>query len=758
MSSAAQTSSSALWVAPTAGVEADGSAERPFGSIQQAVDAAGPGVTVFVRAGLYIENIVLPDGGGEAGAPLQLISVDGDGAAVIQAASAAASTIKGLGTDHLLIRGFHVVGGLNGIQISQNGLDFGNLAQSVRIENNTVEGSVQDLIKIDHADDVQVLGNTLRNGGGEAIDFVAVNGSIIAWNDVSQVRTFAGAIMVKGGSSNILVQGNHVHDSVSGGIDVGGATASEFFRPGFGSQEASNVLVVGNQVEDVRLRALNVIGAADVRVAGNLLASTERPALNVIAASGDLETGADPARVEVVGNVFKRTDNLLSTTHPDVVTFRDNTTDGAWSGTAGPAAPVRQELAAPDRLTTAPVIDLRGADAQASLSDGRVARGDEPADIEGGSGDDAIYGTALGDRLVGGDGFNMLIGGDGDDVLVGGLGDVLMGGQDEDRIVLDGSAAFVDGGSDVDTIVFSGFVGPDLGDIRRVERFLLGEGADVDLTRFHMAISLSPDEGLSGRVRVLGSRYGDTITGGLGDDRLDGGLGDDILKGGEGDDVLTVRSAAGTDRLDGGSGGDTFEGAFSASSESVVLVQGGAGFFVKVGGAVVVRGESLERLSVDGGRGADALSGGRGSDTLTGGLGDDQLSGSEGDDRLDGGGGGDLLLGGAGSDELAGGEGADVFRFDRTADASPATPDRIIGFTPGVDRIDFHMIDADLTAAGDQAFEMVGAGPFTRPGQVLVQTRGDETWLMLNNDADAGVEAIIILTGALTLATSDFSL
>ena len=76
--------------------------------------------------------------------------------------------------------------------------------------------------------------------------------------------------------------------------------------------------------------------------------------------------------------------------------------------------------------------------------------------------------------------------------------------------------------------------------------------------------------------------------------------------------------------------------------------------------------------------------------------GDDRVIGGRGADRLAGGPGDDTLIGGPGRDTLIGGKGADTFVF---AAAGHVGRDRILGFTPGEDRIDLGGVDADRVPA-----------------------------------------------------------
>jgi hemolysin type calcium-binding protein len=139
-----------------------------------------------------------------------------------------------------------------------------------------------------------------------------------------------------------------------------------------------------------------------------------------------------------------------------------------------------------------------------------------------------ITGSPHGDTLFGDDGPNALLGMEGDDVLAG-----LMG------------ADALDGGPGADTASFSGSP-------RRVV-VDLGTG---------LARGEGPDTLVSIR-NVVGSPFGDLLTGDGGANRLDGGRGSDLIRGLGGADVLlgghgpdSVVGGGGADSLDGGTGRD----------------------------------------------------------------------------------------------------------------------------------------------------------------------------------------------------------
>ena len=105
------------------------------------------------------------------------------------------------------------------------------------------------------------------------------------------------------------------------------------------------------------------------------------------------------------------------------------------------------------------------------------------------------------------------------------------------------------------------------------------------------------------------------------------------------------------------------------------------------------------------------LRGGSQNDLLVGGSGHDRLAGGTGADSLTGGWGRDLLLGGEGVDVLRGGPGADTFIFHSPRDAPAGrTIETIIDFQRGIDTLDLHVMDANVSRRGNQAFDFSDSG------------------------------------------------
>ena len=144
-----------------------------------------------------------------------------------------------------------------------------------------------------------------------------------------------------------------------------------------------------------------------------------------------------------------------------------------------------------------------------------------------------LTGSRYNDNLTGSSGVNVIRGGDGQDRITGGdEGDILVGGNGGDWLI--------GGGSDFLSYEGSGSVTVDL-----------SERADRDLTENQQTAFGTTDTTVTAAIKVsgshangdlatgfnnvIGSRSGDTLTGGLEPNELRGMGGNDKLNGGGGD-------------------------------------------------------------------------------------------------------------------------------------------------------------------------------------------------------------------------------
>ncbi|WP_336511949.1 calcium-binding protein, partial [Sphingomonas arenae] len=246
--------------------------------------------------------------------------------------------------------------------------------------------------------------------------------------------------------------------------------------------------------------------------------------------------------------------------------------------------------------------------------------------LQGGHGDDQLYGYGGNDTLDGGRGVDRLYGGAGNDTYV--VTDATdyayeLAGEGTDTVQ---AAVSVNLRANIESLVLTG------------PYSITGRGNDLDNTI----------TGNSGSNRMWGMGGNDTLIGNAGNDFLDGSEGSDTLIGGIGNDVYYVDTLS-----------DTI---VEAANEGYDTVRTTLDWTL---GAGLDRIELLGSGDLDGtGNGlANILSGNAGANVLAGLDGNDRIFGKEGNDTVDGGAGGDWLEGGTGQDTFIGGAGSDRYVF-----------------------------------------------------------------------------------------------
>jgi Ca2+-binding RTX toxin-like protein len=235
-------------------------------------------------------------------------------------------------------------------------------------------------------------------------------------------------------------------------------------------------------------------------------------------------------------------------------------------------------------------VTIKAANAAGSLIDLRhiYVADDDIASINGGVGNDTIYGSHTYDYIFGGNGNDSINGFYGDDELHGGLGnDTIIGGGGYDVLYGDAGNDVLNGGADDDVLYggagndtliasanggwdeFHGDAGFDtiLADdgVKVIKIYAMDGIEAISWDGTHLATiqayfgddnldfsgvtltGISAIDASDGNDYIVGSKGSETILGGNGNDTLSGNAGDDILTGGAGTDVLT-----------GGTGHDVF--------------------------------------------------------------------------------------------------------------------------------------------------------------------------------------------------------
>ncbi|MGA9582098.1 MAG: M10 family metallopeptidase C-terminal domain-containing protein [Allosphingosinicella sp.] len=415
-----------------------------------------------------------------------------------------------------------------------------------------------------------------------------------------------------------------------------------------------------------------------------------------------------------------------------------------------------------------------------------VANGVTIENASGGGGNDTLRGNVVANILNGGSGADLILLQDGGD-------DTALGGEGNDQIYY--GAAFTaadssDGGLGTDVLILQGDYAVTMGvnSLQNFEYLSVQSGSStryqdtagnsysyditfvdgnvgagqkfvVNASQLLSGESFTFDGGAEtdGYFLIYGGFGADTVTGGLGNDifHFEGsrwGAGD-VVDGGDGADAVVIRATGGMNTI---AFGETQLTNIESISVSDRFALGGAGLpsydltlangNVAPGKTLIVNGSTLldstQVMNVDG----SAVQGGH--LILYGGAGGDSLIGGDGND---------LIYAAGGADEMTGGGGRDTFQLRNVADSSPSSPDEILDFVSGEDKIDLQFIDANANAAGNQAFAFIGASAFSGNAGELRAYGDSGAWVVegdVNGDGVADFQ--IIVNSASALVGSDF--
>ena len=214
-----------------------------------------------------------------------------------------------------------------------------------------------------------------------------------------------------------------------------------------------------------------------------------------------------------------------------------------------------------DRIPDSMPVTLNGNGGNDKLKDAWSAFAGRT--INGGPGNDEIWGYDGNDNLDGGDGNDNIDGGSGDDRVLGGGGDDEVDGDGYDEMGSD----YVDGGPGYDYV--DGWEDPEILDknpsvditldgiandgrpgendnvvgVEDFEMYTVGRIVGTD-AREKIVIYNPANSGPStligngGDDELAGQDFNDTVDGGAGNDQVEGGLGNDTVTGGAGQDII----------------------------------------------------------------------------------------------------------------------------------------------------------------------------------------------------------------------------
>jgi len=508
---------------------------------------------------------------------------------------------------------------------------------------------------------IRILGNR----GGDTLRLDPANGALPPavisggpGNDDISGGTAADTILA--GAGNDLVDGNPGDDI----IFLGAGIDTMIWNPGEGSDKiegelGQDQLTVngsnGNEIMELgvngtRLRftrdvdnvALDVAGVETVDV--NDFGGADRIIVNNLAATAvrqtNLNLSADAQNDQVILNGTNGNDSIVVAGNTGLVTV------------TGLLPAIQLNLAeVGDDLT---VHALGGNDKVIATG---LAIGVLDLVVDGGSGNDNLFGSQDADIFIGEDGNDFVFGDNGDDVALLGAGndtfqwdpgdanDTVEGQDGTDRMTFNGNNASesIDIAANGGRVRFFRNVASVTMDLDDVERVDFNAKGGVDATTVNDLTGTDLKE-----IRVDLAAAPPAIAGDDQPDRV-------IVTGTNGNDTVNVATIAGQTWVIGLAAKVVISHAESQIDE--VTVNGLGGNDTLSSTAMAVSGPLV---TLEGGDGDDTITAGAGDDVLLGGNGNDRLIGLAGDDLIDGGAGDDSVTGGLGDDILNGGDGTDT--------------------------------------------------------------------------------------------------
>ena len=129
--------------------------------------------------------------------------------------------------------------------------------------------SAHDLLKVNQSSYINIENSDIHGAEDNALDFVAVEHAVVRNNRIHDAGDWCA--YAKGGSADVLVEGNEIYNCGTGGFTAGQGTGLEFMVSPHLTYEAEDVMVRNNSIHDTDGAGLGVNGGHNVTMTGNTL-------------------------------------------------------------------------------------------------------------------------------------------------------------------------------------------------------------------------------------------------------------------------------------------------------------------------------------------------------------------------------------------------------------------------------------------------------------------------------------------------------
>jgi hypothetical protein len=272
------------------GGNGDGSAGNPYGSIERAVQDAGPGTAIRVHSGTYPGGISISNLSGQPGAPIWIGGAPGESKPIIDGGNGGMHLVK---VRYLILHDLEVRGASqNGVNCD-DGTEYANpdatryvIFRDLHIHD-IGSGGNEDCLKLSGVDDYFVLDSQFARcgggGSGSGVDHVGCHHGLIAGCHFQEMS--GNAVQNKGGSFDIEIRWNWMVDAGQRSVNMGGSTGFTFFRPPLSTTqpnvEARDIRVFANVMEG-SIAPIAFVGCVDCIAANNTIIDPDNWILRIL--------------------------------------------------------------------------------------------------------------------------------------------------------------------------------------------------------------------------------------------------------------------------------------------------------------------------------------------------------------------------------------------------------------------------------------------------------------------------------------------
>jgi len=297
------------------------SLEKPFRTLERAVDAVKPGDAIELRAGDHRGlKITKP------GAPDGWITLRRHG----QEKARIVPSRSGRPTLYFYHRSCDedtpnnypckpLYWAVEGLEIEGSGIGGGddNVVKidtpHIRLKGNNLYGSSADVIKLVHtADDVEILENEIHHprakpgANAQGIDIVGADRTRVVHNHVHDIPSIG--VYAKGNSRNTVFEANLVENTFSHGIMLGQETDAHRLRDG--KYETYDGIMRNNVVRNAGWSCFATSSSFRVRIYNNSCYQERSNLHGAILLSNESEVGQAGTHIEILNNIIHGAPNL----------------------------------------------------------------------------------------------------------------------------------------------------------------------------------------------------------------------------------------------------------------------------------------------------------------------------------------------------------------------------------------------------------------------------------------------------------------